>query len=304
MLKIGIVGKDPFSDEYLNAIRQSSDFAFEGFYLIPANGDSGKNIHNNFSGLAGFKELIHSSDTLFFPEVTHEIYHLITLTLKHSRHVLIGNPLNLDLGAVDDLFKLAEEANVILKVIQTIQYHSVLQAATSFIRNPVYLEIRKESLNSTESLIETLYKSIQPAVYINQVAMKKLQAVGIPPNNGAPDVINARIEFSNGCVANVTSSRYSSLDRFSCRIHQEKQYIDIDFANHSISLTGFEESYHSHSSDLIIVSGNFPFVDELSGFATNILSNSFHLNHSESGYNTFFISKKILEKICFVSPAV
>jgi predicted dehydrogenase len=304
MLKIGIIGRGPVSNEYLDAIKQSSDFAFEGFSSLHPNGESGENTHDNFPDLAGTLKLIHSSDALFFPKVTYEIYHLIALTLKHSRHVLIGNPLNLDLGLVDDLFKLAEEANVLLKVIQTIPYHSVLQVATTYIRNPVYVEIRKESLNSTESLIENLYHSIQPAVYINQAAMKKLQAVGIPPNNGMPDVINARIEFNNGCVANITSSRYSSSDRFSCRIHQEKQYIDIDFNNHSISLTNFEKSNHKNSSDIIMVSGNYPFADELSCFAKNILSNSFHLNHSESGYHTYFISRKILEKISFASAII
>lgn len=304
MLKIGIVGKNPVSNEFSDAIRQSSDFAFEGFFFAHPNEDSPESNHDNVPAVTGIDELIHSCDVLFFPEVNHEIYHFITLALKHSRHILIGNPLNLDLGLVDDLFKLAEEANVLLKVVQTIQYHSALRAALSYIRNPVYIEISKESINSGESLIETLYNSIQPAVFINQTAMKKLQAVSIPPDNGTPDVINARIEFNNGCVANVTSSMYASSDRFSCRIHQEKQSIDIDFTNHSISLTGFEESEYHHSSHPILVDGNYPFADELSCFARNILSNSFHLNHSESGYNTYFISRKILEKICFVSAGI
>ncbi|KPK80674.1 MAG: hypothetical protein AMS27_16405 [Bacteroides sp. SM23_62_1] len=300
MLKIGIVGNGPFSDEYLDALNQSSDFAFDGYYLINLPGRSDNHIHNNLTEPAGIRELIHTCDALFFPEVTQEVYHLITLALKHSRHVLIGNPLNLDFRLVDDLFKLADEANVLLKVTQTIQYDPALRRASDFIRNPVYLEVRKESINVGESLVEILYNSIQPAVYINQASMKKLHAVGIPPNNGAPDVINARIEFNNGCVANVTSNRYSSSERFLCRIHQEKQYIDIDFTSQSISLTGFEESDEVPSPEEIKVSGNYPIAEELSCFAGNILNNSFHLNHSQSGYNTYFISRKILEEICIV----
>ena len=302
MLKIGIVGRDPVSNEFLDAIRQSSDFSFEGFFINYPTGSVAETCLHNLPSVASSEKLIHTCDALFFPDVNHEVYHLITLTLKHSKHVLIGNPLNLDFGFVDDLFKLAEEANVLLKVIQTIQYSSVLQAASQYIRNPPYLEIRKESLNSGESLIETLYHCIQPAVYINQTDMKKIQAVSIPPDNGTPDVINARIEFNNGCVANVTSSMYASSDRFLCRIHQEKQSIDIDFTDHSINLTGFDESEYRNSSDPIRVEENYPFADELSCFAGNILNNSFHLNHAQSGYNTYFISRKILEKISYVSP--
>jgi len=304
MIKIGIVDRNDTSNEYSDALKKSSDLTFEGFYDLSSVTGSGGSIQSNFFLLAGFNKFIQACDALFFPKVNHEVYGLIILTLKHSKHVLIGNPLNLELEAVDHLFKLADEANVILKVIQTIQYHSVFQAAIRYIRNPAYLEIRNESTNINESLIDSLYNSIQPAVGINQAGMKKFHAVGIPPDNGTPDVINARIEFNNGCVANVTSGRYAGSDKFLCRIHQEKEHIDIDFYNHCINLTTFINPDHSHSSDLISVSGNNPFGDELSGFAANIISNSFHLNHSESGYNTYFISRKILEKICYKSSII
>jgi predicted dehydrogenase len=297
MLKIGIVDSNISPDEYSDVLKKSSDFAFGGFYGLSSKASSGESIQSDFSQLSGFKELVHSCDALYFPKVNIGVYSLITFTLKQSKHVLIGNPLNLNLEAVDHLFKLADEANVILKVIQTIHYHSVLQTAIKYIRNPVYLEIQKELTNTNESLIDSLYKSVQPAVLINQNSMKKLQAVSIPQNNGTPDVINARIEFNNGCVANVTSSSYSGSEKFLCRIHQEKQHIDIDFANQSIGLTTFEDPNQNQLSDLINVPVNDPFIDELSGFATNIINNSFHLNNSENGYNTYYISRKILEKI-------
>jgi hypothetical protein len=180
-----------------------------------------------------------------------------------------------------------------------VHYHSALKAALEYIKNPVLLEIRNESADITESFIDSVHKCVQPAVFINHTGMKKVQAVSIPADNSIPDVLNARIEFDNGCVADVTTSRYAKADRFICRVHQASQHIDIDFASCQVSFTGFENSNRNLSSGTINVRGNHPLDDELSGFAENILSSTFRLNQSESGYQAYLISRKILEKICY-----
>ncbi len=298
MIKVGLIDNASDSDIYADAISRSHDFSLSGLYHLQPVESSGESIQTDISRLKEYREFLNNSEALIFPRITAEVHNLIILALKHSRHILAGNPLNLDYESVDHLFKLSEEANVIFKVIQTVQYHSAMQAALEYIRNPVLLEIRNESADISEPLIDSIHKCVQPAVCINQTGMKKVQAVSIPMNNGLPDVINARIEFDNGCVANVTSSRYAKADRFICRVHQANQHIDIDFAACQVSFAGFEDSKRNLSSGLINVSGNHPLDDELSGFAENILTNTFHLSQSESGYQTYFISRKILEKIC------
>jgi predicted dehydrogenase len=299
MIKVGLIENASDSNKYTDAINRSPDFSLSGLYHIPFPESTGENIQTDISRLKEYREFLNNCEALIFPKITSEVHNLIILALKHSKHVLAGNPLNLDFESVDHLFKLSEEANVIFKVIQTVQYHSALQAALEYIRNPVLLEIRNESADSFEPFIDSIHKCVQPAVYINQTGMKKVQAVSIPLNNGLPDVINARIEFDNGCVANVTSSRYAEANRFFCRVHQASQHIDIDFDSCQVSFTGFEDSKNNFSSNLINVSGNHPLEDELSGFAENILTNTFHLNQSQSGYQAYFISRKILEKISY-----
>jgi predicted dehydrogenase len=299
MITVGLVDNTSDSSDYPEAINRSPEFLLSGTYYFPLPESTGENIQSDISRLKEYREFLNGCDALIFPKVTHDVYNLIVLALKHSKHVLAGNPLNLDFKAVDHLFKLAEEANVILKVIQTVQYHSALRAALEYIRNPVLLEIRNEAADNAEPFIDSIHKCVQPAVYINRTGMKKVQAVSIPLNSGLPDVVNARIEFDNGCVANVTSSRYADANRFLCRVHQKNQHIDIDFASGLVSFSGFEDSKRNLSSNQINVSGNHPLDNELSGFAENILSNTFHLNQSQSGYQTYFISRKILEKICY-----
>jgi predicted dehydrogenase len=298
MIKVGLIDNASDSQIYADAISRSPDFALSGLYHIQIP-ESGESIQSDISRLKEYREFLNKAEALIFPRITAEVNNLIILALKHSRHILTGNPLNLDSESVDHLFKLSEEANVIFKVIQTVHYHSAMKAALEYIKNPVLLEIRNESADISELFTDAVHKCVQPAVFINQTGMKKVQAVSIPANNSIPDVINARIEFDNGCVANVTSSRYAKSERFMCRVHQANQHIDIDFAGCQVSFTGFETSNRDLSSGLIDVTGNHPLDDELSGFAENIFSNTFRLSQSESGYQTYLISRKILEKICY-----
>lgn len=299
MIAVGLVDNTQDSSDYPDAINRSPAFLLSGSYHFPTHELTGESIQSDISRLKEYREFLNGCEALIFPKVNNDVYNLIILALKHSRHVLAGNPLNLDFEAVDHLFKLAEEANVILKVIQTVQYHSALQAALEYISNPVLLEIRNEEADNAEPFIDSIHKCVQPAVYINQAGMKKVQAVSIPLNNGLPDVVNARIEFDNGCIANVTSSRYADANKFFCRVHQKNQHIDIDFASGQVSFSGFKDSKRNLSPNKINVSGNHPLDNELSGFAENILSNTFHLSQSQSGYQTYFISRKILEKISY-----
>jgi hypothetical protein len=299
MIKVGLIDNASDSDIYTDAIKRSTDFSLSGLYHIQSTGPSGESIQADISRLKEYREFLNKSEALIFPRITAEVHNLIILALKHTKHILTGNPLNLDYESVDHLYKLSEEANVIFKVIQTVHFHSALKAALEYIKNPVLLEIRNESTDLTEPFIDSVYKCVQPAVFINHTGMKKVQAVSIPANNSIPDVINARIEFDNGCVANVTSSRYAKADRFICRVHQANQHIDIDFAGCQVSFTGFENTKRNLSSGTINVTGNHPLDDELSVFAENILSSTFRLSQSESGYQTYLISRKILEKICY-----
>jgi len=299
MIKVGLIDNASDSGIFADAISRSNDFYLSGLYHLQPDELPGENIQAEISRLKDYREFLNKSEALIFPRITAEVHNLIILALKHSKHILTGTPLNLDYESVDYLFKLSEEANVIFKVIQPVHYNSAMKAALGYIRNPVLLEIRNESADKTESFIDSVHKCVQPAVCINQTGLKKVQAVSIPANSGIPDVINARIEFDNGCIANVTSSRYANADRFICRVHQASQYIDIDFAGCQVSFAGFENSNNTFSSGLIDVAGNHPLDDELSGFARNILTNTFRLSQSESGYQVYLISRKILEKICY-----
>jgi predicted dehydrogenase len=299
MISVGLVVNTSDSSDFKDAIQRSPDFSLSGSYLFPPREIRGDNIQADVSRLKEYREFLNGCEALIFPRVNNDMFNLLILALKHSRHILAGNLLHLDLESVNHLFKLAEEANVVLKVFQTVHYHSVLQTASEYIRNPVLLEIHNEQADDKEPFIDSIHKCVQPAVYINQTGMKKVQAVSIPLNDGLPEVINARIEFNNGCVANVTSSRCAGAGKFICRVHQKNQQIDIDFDSGQVSFTGFEASRRNLSSNKFNVQSNQPLDKELSGFAENILSNTFHLNQSQNGYQGYFISRKILEKICY-----
>jgi predicted dehydrogenase len=293
MLQLGIINASAELPDYYKVIRELHPISFTGQYI-----SSGQPLHHDqfpegIRHYHDFDQFMADCDAVIIPQTKNAVYPLIVKVLKQSKHVLLGNPLLLDPDEMDHLFNLAEEANVVIKVIQNVKYYAVLKTASNYIKNPAYIEVRIDSADHQRSIFDSIFNAIQPVVFINYSNLKKLHAVSIPMNAHMPGMINARIEFENGCVANITSSKFSDTDRFYCRIHQSNQHIQVDFLEQKVTVIGGD-------TDLEIKKNNF-LRDELDQFARSIQSRNPLINQSESGYITYLISRKIMEKIHFAT---
>ena len=103
MITVGLVDNTSDSNDYQDAINRSLDFKLSGFYHFPLPELTGESIQSDISRLKEYREFLNGCEALIFPKVTNDINNLIILALKHSRHVLAGNPLNLDFEAVNHL---------------------------------------------------------------------------------------------------------------------------------------------------------------------------------------------------------
>ena len=288
MLTLGLINSSTELPDYQKVIKDHIPRSYAGQF-IPLRQIPTDNQQTVKGKPDDFRKFISGCDAVIIPNIDDSTYSLIVEALKQSKHTLLGNPLALDPDELDQLFKLAEEANVIIKVMQNVIYYGVLETASDYIDNPAYLEVRIDSTEPQSSIFDSMFHAIQPVVYINHSNLKKLHAVSIPINAHHPGMINARVEFDNGCVANITSSKFADTDRFYCRIHQANQDIRIDFLNKKVILLGSDNNLEIRKNDYIW--------DEIDHFINNIQSKHYHINQSESGYLTYLISRKIMEKI-------
>jgi predicted dehydrogenase len=288
MLNVGFINASLELSDYQKVIKEHNLLSFAG-HFDSALLSSGDRKNNDDSLTSGVGKLISGCDAIIMPRVDHADFNLIVEALKKTKHILLGNPLMFDQDEMDHLFKLAEEADVIIKVMQSITYYDALQTAADYIRNPAYLEVRIDSADPHRSIFDAIFHAIQPVVFINHSNLKKLYAVSIPIDAHHPGMINARVEFDNGCVANITSSKFADTDRFYCRVHQENQDIRVDFLNHKVTLIGNDNTVKIRQNDYLR--------DELEQFAGSIQSRNHLINQSESGYLTYLIARKIMEKI-------
>ena len=293
MLKVGFINSSAELPDYYKVIGKLRPVSFVGQFLSSGQSVPQKNIPDNIKHYHDLEKFMADCDAVIIPQIDNSVYPLIVEALKQSKHVLLGNPLMLDPDEMDHLFKLAEEANVVIKVIQNVKYYGVLKTALKYIINPAYLEVRIDSADNQRSIFDSIFNAIQPVVFINHSNLKKLHAVSIPMNAHLPGMINARVEFDNGCVANITSSKFSDTDRFYCRIHQENQHIQVDFLNQKVTIMGGDNDLEIEDNDFL--------KDELDHFAKSIKSKNHLINQSESGYITYHISRKIMEKISLES---
>jgi len=293
MLKVGFINASAELPDYYKVIGELHPISFAGQYISQGQAVPQNNFPDDIRQYHDFDKFMAVCDAVIIPETDNSLYPLIVEALKQSKHVLLGNPLMLDPDEMDHLFKLAEEANVVIKVIQNVKYYGVLKTVSNYIKNPAYLEVRIDSSDHQRSIFDSIFHAIQPVVFINHSNLKKLHAVSIPMNAHLPGMINARVEFDNGCVANITSSKFADTDRFYCRIHQENQHIQVDFLKQKVTFIGGDD-------DLEIEENNF-LRDELDQFANSIQSRNHLINQSESGYISYYISRKIMEKISLES---
>lgn len=293
MLRVGFINASAELPDYYKVIGKLHAISFAGQFVSSGQPAPHNNIHDDIRHYHDFEKFMADCDAVIIPQIENSLYSLIVESLKQSKHILLGNPLMLDPDEMDHLFKLAEEANVVIKVIQNVKYYGALKTASNYIKNPAYLEVRLDSTDHQRSIFDSIFNAIQPVVFINHSNLKKLHAVSIPMNAHLPGMINARVEFDNGCVANITSSKFSDTDRFYCRIHQANQHIQVDFLNQKVTIMGGDNDIEIEQNDFLR--------DELDQFAKSIQSKNHLINQSESGYIAYHISRKIMEKISLES---
>ena len=129
---------------------------------------------------------------------------------------------------------LAHEANIKLQVGNPLKFTPVYQSIKDNFDAPMFIESHQlqslsSELTNTSVIQNLMLKDIDVILSIVQSSVKKISANGVAVVNGTPDITSARIEFDNGCVANLTASRISLNPMHKMRIFQRNSYLNINF---------------------------------------------------------------------------
>jgi predicted dehydrogenase len=160
--------------------------------------------------------------------------------LEHDIDVLVEKPIATTLKEAESLIRIAKDKSRIIQVGHLERFNSAVVALKELIKSPVFIEshrlsIYKDRCVDVSVVHDLMIHDIDIIMNFVKSQIERIHAVGAPVITEHVDIANARLEFANGCVANITASRISTRNARKIRFYQKDAYIAVDFANHTIT---------------------------------------------------------------------
>jgi predicted dehydrogenase len=318
MLKIGVFGVGHLGKFHLNNWKEIEGIELVGFY------DPDDRIANEVEekyGLKRYTDAVNLLDDIEAADIvapTNYHFALCEMAIKKGKHVFVEKPLANTMDEARQLLKITEEAKVKVQVGHVERFNPAYIAIQHLQLNPMFIEVHRLAQfnprgTEVSVILDLMIHDIDIILSLVKSDVKNISASGVAVMTDTPDIANVRIEFNNGCVANLTSSRISMKKMRKIRLFQKDAYIGIDFLEKKteiIKLKTGADSNNDFSFDIETPSGTKtisicnPEVktanaikDELAAFKNAIVNNMPVVVSEMDGYLAMEVAHQVLEKI-------
>src|SRR6202166_1802545 len=234
MLKVGVFGTGHLGKFHLNNWKLIADAEIVGFY--DPNDDTATEVANKYQ-IKRFSdpgELLDLCDAADIIAPTPEHFRLCEMAIRKGKHVFVEKPLANDMEEARTLLKLVKESNVKLQVGHVERFNPAFLALEDIPLQPMFIEVhRLAEFNprgtEVSVILDLMIHDIDIILHIVKSEVKNIYSSGVAVMTDTPDIANVRMEFNNGCVANLTSSRISMKKMRKMRLFQKDAYFGIDF---------------------------------------------------------------------------
>jgi predicted dehydrogenase len=321
MLKVGIFGTGHLGKFHLNNWKLIRDAEIVGFY--DPNDQTAAEVAEKYQ-IPRFMdpdELLDLCDAVDIIAPTPAHFSLCEMAIRKGKHVFVEKPLANDMEEAKTLLKLVKESNVKMQVGHVERFNPAFLALEGIPLQPMFIEVhRLAEFNprgtEVSVILDLMIHDIDIILHIVKSEVKNIYSSGVAVMTDTPDIANVRIEFNNGCVANLTSSRISLKKMRKLRIFQKDAYIGIDFLNKKseiISLNhdgntdgfSFDIETMNGTKSILVRNPEPPHINaiqmELEKFTESILQNKPTLVSELDGYRAMDIAHQILQKIKYNS---
>lgn len=228
--------------------------------------------------------------------------------LERGIHVLVEKPIALTLAEADRMIEAAAQSGAKLMVGQLERYNPAMVALRPHVTRPLYFEIHRVSPFPNRSLdvdvvLDVMIHDLDAVQWLvgEDVKVSEIRAVGIPVISDKVDAANARIEFENGAVANITASRIGTEKIRKTRFYQTNAYVVLDYATKFASLTSLNPDATHPLLGITInrldVKDVEPLRAEITAFLDAIRSDQEVPVTGEDGRRALALAVDVLEKI-------
>ena len=242
MLKIGVLGAGHLGKIHIKCIKLIERYELVGFYDPDAVTAKAVEEEMGIRCFASLEALIEAVQVVDIVTPTVQHFECASKALKLRRHVFIEKPIVATPEEASQLIKLADEAGVKVQVGHVERFNPAFIAAEPYIKAPKFVEAHRLALFNPRGtdvpvVLDLMVHDLDILFTIIDSPVKSVSACGVAIVSPTPDITNARIEFENGSVANLTASRISLKNMRKTRIFQKDAYITVDFLEKKTEIT-------------------------------------------------------------------
>ena len=319
MLKVGVLGAGHLGKIHLRLLAQSEKYDLIGFY--DPSTENVKNVVMNFGykSFDSIDELIDAVDVVDIVTPTLSHFDCAKNAIEKGRHIFIEKPITNTVLEAEAIKTLASQYHVKGQVGHVERFNPAFTAVKDKINNPMFIEThRLAEFNPRGTdvpvVLDLMIHDIDIILSVVKSKVKNVQASGISVISKTPDIANARIEFENGCVANLTASRISMKNMRKTRFFQKDAYISVNFLSKESEVVRMKDVPEKPDEFAMIlqndegikkqiyfetpeITNNNAILDELETFADAIINNTTPVVTLENGADALRVAQRIID--CF-----
>ena len=316
MLKAGVLGAGHLGKIHLKLLQQSQEYELVGFYDesdATAEAVSSEFGYHRFSTL---EALIDACDMVDVVTPTTHHFECAEQVIKAGKHLFIEKPITQTVEQAVAIRELAKKHGVRGQVGHVERFNPAFTAVNHLIENPMFIEAhRLAEFNPRGTdvpvVLDLMIHDIDAILSVVNSKVKHISASGVSVISDTPDIANARIEFENGCVANLTASRISMKKMRKARFFQKDAYISVDFLEKKCEVVRMKDAPQNPDDFAMIlqnaegvkkqiyfdnpdVEPNNAILDELEAFAKAIQQDTTPVVSLAQGTEALRIAMKII----------
>ena len=318
MLKVGLFGVGHLGKFHLNNWKEIAEVELIGFY-DPSDANAVE-ITEKY-GLKRFDDVSSLLDVIDAADIvapTNHHFSLCEAAIRKGKHVFVEKPLANTIEEGRQIVKMVKEAGVKVQVGHVERFNPAYLAVKDLQMNPMFIEVHRLAQfnprgTEVSVILDLMIHDIDIILSLVQGDVRNIYASGVAAMTETPDIANVRIEFDNGAVANLTSSRISMKRMRKMRLFQKDAYIGIDFLEKKTEIIKLKQpgDDNAFSFDLETPGGGTKTIavinpetkpvnaikEELKSFVNAIENNKPTAVTEIDGYRAMEVAHKILEKI-------
>jgi predicted dehydrogenase len=241
MLRIGVLGAGHLGKIHLRLLNQSDKYELVGFYDPDQENAKQVSAEWGYRSFDSISELIQAVDVVDIVTPTLSHFECAQEAIVAGKHIFLEKPIANTVAEAEEIIRLADQYQVKGQVGHIERFNPAFKAVKDKINNPMFIEThRLAEFNPRGTdvpvVLDLMIHDIDAILSVVKSEIVQINASGVAVISDSPDIANARLQFKNGCVANITASRISLKNMRKSRFFQRDAYISVDYLEKSVEV--------------------------------------------------------------------